>query len=171
MAGSEKTGVLAARPNLFQGAACVVTPTASSPPHAVGKVEELWRDVGARVLRLAPEKHDELVSRSSHLPHVLAAHLAAYVLAEGRAPEQSELCATGFRDSTRIASGSPEMWRDIALMNRTELKKALREFAAGLARFEALLDEGRPDEVQEFFQKAKSLRDGWRARCAAVSGE
>jgi prephenate dehydrogenase len=86
MAGSEKTGVSAARADLFLNAACAVTPTAKSPQAKVEETEALWRAVGGRILRLSPEMHDELVSRSSHLPHVLAAQLAAYVLEPGLAP-------------------------------------------------------------------------------------
>jgi prephenate dehydrogenase len=89
------------------------------------KVESLWRDVGARLLRTTPEAHDEFVSRSSHLPHLLAATLANLVLDPKLPKEQAVLCATGFRDTTRIASGSPEMWRDIALTNRKYLGRTV----------------------------------------------
>ena len=80
MAGAEKMGVAAARADLFVGAVCVVTPTRKSNPAAVRKVEQLWKSVGARLLRLTPEAHDDLVSRSSHLPHVVAAQLANLIL-------------------------------------------------------------------------------------------
>src|SRR5207253_327287 len=76
MAGSEKTGVSAARADLFVDAICVVTPTDKSDPRAVRHVEALWKSVGGRLLRLTPARHDHLVGRSSHLPHVLAATLA-----------------------------------------------------------------------------------------------
>jgi prephenate dehydrogenase len=171
MAGSEKMGVSAARPDLFKGAVCVVTSSERTPAGAVERIESLWTSVGARTMRLSPEVHDQLVARSSHLPHVLAAQLARYVLDAKHAPEQSQLCANGFRDSTRIASGSPEMWRDIALMNRTELKRALKDFTAGLHTFEALLDAGDAEALQQFFETAKVLRDGWTAKCASPSGE
>ena len=80
MAGAEKTGVSAASADLFVNAVCVVTPTGKSNPAAVRQVEQFWKSLGARTLRLAPAEHDLLVSRSSHLPHVLAAALAGYVL-------------------------------------------------------------------------------------------
>ena len=107
MAGAEKTGVAAARAELFTNAVCVVTPTKRSHQSAVKKVEEFWKAVGARVVRLTPELHDELVSRSSHLPHVAAATLANLVLDPVHPKSQPLLCANGFRDTTRIASGSP----------------------------------------------------------------
>lgn len=169
MAGSEKTGVGAAREDLFVNAACVVTPTAGSAVEKVAETEELWGAVGGRVLRMSPELHDELVARSSHLPHLLAASLAAYVL-EGSA-DQAKLCANGFKDSTRIASGSPEMWRDIVLMNRSNLKSSLRQFGAKLEELEALLERDNPAEMEAFFQHAKELRDAWAGRCGWSSPE
>jgi prephenate dehydrogenase len=171
MAGSEKTGVSAARADLFLNAACAVTPTANSPAAKVAETEELWRSVGARVLRISPEAHDELVSRSSHLPHVLAAQLAAFVLDPELGTEQSKLCANGFRDSTRIASGSPEMWRDIVLMNRARLLEALDQFSGRLDRFRAVLEKNDAGAIEDFFRKAKTLRDEWTGRCASSSPE
>ncbi len=125
MAGAEKMGVSAARADLFDQAICVVTPTPGSDAGCVRRLETFWADVGAKPLRLSPEIHDDLVSRSSHLPHVVAAELANYVLSPVHPKEQAMLCATGFRDTTRIASGSPEMWRDIALANRKNLARVL----------------------------------------------
>ena len=171
MAGSEKMGVSAARADLFHNTVCVVTPTSKSPPESVSRTEDLWKSVGARTLQLTPEEHDELVARSSHLPHVLAAHLARYVLDAGRAKEQSQLCATGFRDSTRIASGSPEMWRDIVMMNKVALKQALAEYQQSLKRFETLLDKDDQTQIEAFFQTSKQLRDRWAAQCASLSPE
>src|SRR5262249_29907036 len=124
MAGGEKAGVLAAREDLFQNAVCVVTPTRKTNKAALKKVTQFWQTVGGRVLTLPPEQHDLLVSRSSHLPHIAAAALARQILNPTQPKQQSLLCATGFRDTTRIASGSPEMWRDIALANRKNLSRA-----------------------------------------------
>ncbi len=170
MAGSEKMGVGAARGELFENAACVVTPSSASRMSKVEETEALWREVGGRVLRMSPETHDELVARSSHLPHVIAANLAAQVLGEG-SPEQAKLCASGFKDSTRIASGSPEMWRDIAMMNRQHLKVALEQFRARLETFQGLLERNDPAAVEAFFTRAKELRDNWASKCASPSPE
>lgn len=161
MAGSEKTGVLAARADLFVGARCVVTPTPRTRPEALAVVRRLWESVGAEVLELAPPVHDDLVARCSHLPHVVAATLARYVLSPSHAREQAMLCATGFRDTTRIASGSPEMWRDIAVANRAALSRVLDVFVHDLEEFRALLDAGDPQALEAFFGEAKARRDGW----------
>lgn len=163
MCGGEKMGVCAARADLFQNAVCVVTPSSQSNAPAVLAVENLWRALNMRVLRMSPDSHDELVSRSSHLPHVVAAELANYVLSPVHPKEQSLLCANGFRDTTRIASGSPEMWRDIALANRKNLSRVLGVFIEDLEEFRHALDNGNVAAIEEFFQKAKERRDEWRS--------
>jgi len=171
MAGAEKTGVSAARAELFANAICVVTPTKRSRPSAVKAIEEFWKTVGGRVVRLAPEEHDELVSRSSHLPHVAAATLANLVLDPKHPKSQPLLCANGFRDTTRIASGSPEMWRDIAMANRRNLDKALEVYIRDLKKFQSLLKKGDEKAAETFFQSGKQRRDAWCAKCASPSPE
>ena len=161
MAGAEKQGPGAARADLFQDAVCVVTPTDRSSEEAVQRVEAFWQALGARLLRLSPEEHDDLVSRSSHLPHVVAAGLANYVLSPAHPPDQSRLCASGFRDVTRIASGSPDMWRDIAMANRTNLARVLSVFNADLEEFRLALESGDAKGIEDFFEQAKQRRDQW----------
>jgi prephenate dehydrogenase len=161
MAGSERMGVSFAKADLFEKAVCVVTPDSATPSHITDEVETLWRSVGCRILRLPPGLHDELVSRSSHLPHVLATILADYVLGPEQPPEQQMLCAGGFRDSTRIASGSPEMWRDIVIANRQAALKTIKDFSARLEEFKGLLERADPNAIGDFFQQAKSRRDAW----------
>jgi len=170
MAGAEKMGVSAARADLFCHAVCVLTPTLQSPA-AVKKLEAFWRAVGTRVLSLAPILHDELVARCSHLPHVVAAELATYVLAPGHAKEQPLLCANGFRDTTRIASGSPEMWRDIAIANREQLARTLGVFIEDLQQLRAAIERGDSAALETFFQTAKQRRDAWCAPAASPSPE
>ena len=161
MAGSEKMGVLASRADLYEGAVCVVCPTKKSNRRAVLAVERLWKSVGARVLRLTPDAHDQLVAKSSHLPHLLAAQLVNHVLGGKSSPEQTALCATGFRDTTRIASGSPEMWRDIAIANRANLAKDLDQFISELRSLQKLVGTGNEKALAWFFEQAKQRRDAW----------
>jgi len=127
--------------------------------------------VGCRVLSLSPGEHDVLVSRSSHLPHVLAALLTNLVLDPGARPEQQALCANGFRDSTRIASGSAEMWRDIALANRANLSRALGSFVRDLEKFRRLMQTGDPEALLKFFELAKQRRDAWTSQSDGRSPE
>jgi prephenate dehydrogenase len=171
MAGAEKTGVAAASADLFQDAVCIVTPTRKTDPTALRKVKQLWRAVGGRVLTMAPEFHDRLVSRSSHLPHLVAAALATHVLDPQQPEEQAGVCANGFRDATRIASGSPEMWRDIALANRAQVRVALDGFVRRLQRVQAILRAGDVTEVTRFFEIAKARRDQWCASGSSASQE
>lgn len=171
MAGAERMGVAAARGDLFNNAICVITPTSKTNKTAIEKIEELWRSVGARPLRLTPELHDELVSRSSHLPHVLAATLANAVLDPKRPDEQSALCANGFRDTTRIASGSPEMWRDIAMANHENLVEALDLFVEDLKEFRRVLKTKNEKAISKFFETAKKRRDQWVRSAASASPE
>ena len=171
MAGAEKMGVGAARPDLFEGAVCVVTPTANSSKEVVRQVEEFWKALGGRPLQMSAEQHDDLVSRSSHLPHVVAAELANYVLSPAHAKEQAMLCATGFRDTTRVASGSPEMWRDIAIANRQNLARVLGVFIEDLQEFQRALETQDTKAIEEFFRQAKERRDAWQASSASPSSE
>jgi prephenate dehydrogenase len=171
MAGGEKMGVLAAKADLYADAVCVVTPTKKSHAGAVRKIEQFWRSLGARTLRLDAAKHDLLVSRTSHLPHVAAAALASLVLDPKHPKSQVGLCATGFRDTTRIASGSPEMWRDIALANRKNVSQSVDVFVGELKKFQAALKKGDAKAVEKFFAIAKERRDNWCACCASPSSE
>lgn len=170
MAGSDKMGVKAARPSLYEGAVCVVTPTKRTNRRAARAVEQVWKSVGARTIRLSPEAHDQLVARSSHLPHLLAALLVNHTLGKGIA-RQPLLCATGFRDTTRIASGSPEMWRDIAIANRANLARTLGEFTRELRALQNLIQQGNEQALTKFFEEAKALRDGWCNKAGYASPE
>jgi prephenate dehydrogenase len=171
MAGSERMGVAEARADLFVNAACVITPTAQSAPGQVNRLEQLWSAVGGLPLILSPQDHDELVCRSSHLPHVLASILARFVLDPAWPPAQARLCANGFRDATRIASGSPEMWRDICVANRQQLDRVLQVFMGHLEAFRALLEPGREEELERYYVESKQRRDQWQSRGASPSPE
>jgi prephenate dehydrogenase len=171
MAGSEKTGLAAARADLFADAICLVTPTPRSPAPAVAAVMDFWKALGGCPVRMTPELHDDLVSRSSHLPHVVAAELANYVLSPAHPAEQALVCASGFRDTTRIAASSPEMWRDIALANRKNLGRVLGVFIEDLQEFQLALERKDRVAIEEFFSKAKQRREQWRERSPATSPE
>ena len=171
MAGGEKMGVLAARADLLVNAMCVVTPTKKSNANAVATVKKFWQSLGARTLRLDAAQHDVAVSRASHLPHVIAATLAGLVL-EPRSPRaQPQLSATGFRDTTRIASGSPEMWRDIVLANRKNVSQSVDAFVAELKRFQTALKKSDGKAVEQFFATAKARRDNWCVKSTSTSSE
>ncbi len=171
MAGGERTGVGAASARLFSDAVCILTPTNKSNPAAVQLLEEFWHLLSSRVLKLTPELHDELVARCSHLPHVVAAELANYVLDAVHPKEQPLLCANGFRDTTRIASGSPDMWRDIALANREQLGRALNVLIEDLKKLQHALESNDAAEIEKFLMTAKQRRDAWSAQKVSPSSE
>ena len=161
MAGGEQTGVAHSREDLFDGAAVVVTPTQESDAATVEKVEAFWRALGSRVLSLNPAAHDALVAKSSHLPHVAAAAVATAVLRDGQSAELGSVCGPGFRDTTRIASGSPAMWRDIVMENGDNVSGCLEALIQELTAVKASLDAGDKEAIERFFQSAKNARDEW----------
>lgn len=160
MAGSEKVGMESARVDLYEGAVTAVTPAAGTPESVVRRVEAMWAGVGAKVVRLAPEIHDLLVARTSHLPHLVAALLVATT---GRQPFEGGLplfCGPGFRDTTRIAGGSPEMWRDIVKTNRAAILGELRQYEQALGELTGLIETQDYDGVERYLEKARLLRAG-----------
>ena len=136
VAGKETTGAGAADESLFIGRRVIITPSARSTPDAIDRVERLWRATGAQVERMAPDEHDRILARASHLPQVVASALAA-ALGDERVGEREAAAfgAGGLRDTTRIAASSAEMWRDICLTNRDAILEALGLFRGTLDEF------------------------------------
>ena len=154
MAGSERKGPGFARADLFHGATCILTPTHVTPPEVAEKVRTLWQRMGMRTVTMTPARHDRVIARVSHLPHALASLLMLL-------PEMADLdvSATGFRDTTRLASGDPEMWRDIFLTNRAGILRALDDFHKSLRGLRELVADGDGKGLEEFFAAAKKRRD------------
>ena len=155
IAGTEDSGVAASRCGLFRGATCVLTPTARTSSAAEERAGDLWRAVGARVVRLAPEAHDRMLAAVSHLPHVLA------YAAVNTIPEDTieSFAGGGFRDFSRIASSDPAMWRDICLSNRGPLLDWLEKFRKALEALEKEIDSCDGSALEESFRAAKEKRD------------
>ena len=137
MCGSHKQGLAHADASLYHGSLAIVTPTDASAPAALAAVEGLWRAVGCRILRLPPAEHDRVVAEASHLPHLLASAAAAQLSADAAA-----VAASGFRDSTRVAAGSPLLWAEIALSNADAIGGGLARVRARLAELEEALARG-----------------------------
>lgn len=160
MAGSHKSGVEAARANLFENAYYLLTPERDTPVEMVRRLTRLCKLTRAKVIQIDAEEHDRIMAAISHWPHVLAALLVHQV---GRYNEQSDwyhrLAAGGFRDLTRIASSHPEMWRDITLSNREMVLKQLDDWNELAKQFRRILTEGREDDLEAFFALAKQYRD------------
>jgi prephenate dehydrogenase len=163
MAGSEKTGVKYASANLFNGSVCIITPTVNTKASVIEKVETLWTLAGATILKTDPETHDKLVAYASHLPHVIAAALVNLVLKESHISAQKKVCANGFRDTTRVASGSPEMWLDIVMENKEQITGAIKQFELVLNQVREAISKNDQDAVLSFLTTAKQKRDSWLA--------
>ena len=162
LCGSEKVGVAHAHGDLFEGAACAVTPTGQSDAAAVEMVSGFWTALGGKVVSLTAEDHDAIVARTSHLPHVVASALVNAVLARPRTGE-SMFLGTGFRDTTRLASGSPLMWRDIALTNAEAIARSIDDLQAELEQLKTALGTKDAVALEIFFAEGKSGRDEWLA--------
>jgi len=153
MAGSHHRGMAHARADLFERAACVVTPARDSRPEAVERVVAFWRALGARVVLRDPARHDAEVAWVSHLPHALA---FAYARALASAPEGSlDVAGAGFRDFTRIARSDAELWSEILLANRKALAGPLQRAAAELAELARRLDADDADGLERFLAEAR----------------
>ncbi len=160
MAGSHKTSVKAASASLFDGAVCIVTPIESTDAIAVEMISELWKLMGARVEFTSPEEHDRLIAAASHLPHAVASALVSVVAGvESDNHRALDFAATGFRDTTRIAAGSPEMWRDIFLQNADMVSLMLGKLEKELAEMRKLLNNMNEQELMEKLEQAKQIRD------------
>ena len=154
MAGSERSGLEAARADLFQGTVCFLTPGTNAGNNT--RVAAFWGSLGCRVAECTPERHDEIVARVSHLPHVVA---AALLEAAGNLDgDPLSFCGPGLRDATRLAAGAPELWTGILGHNRDAIARALADLRRELGRVEAFLAAGREAELREFLESAGRLR-------------
>jgi prephenate dehydrogenase len=158
MAGSEQTGIRAARVDLFDGAVCIVTPDECSDAAAIEKIRVFWQSLGCKVTELPPEAHDEIVAQISHFPHLLAATLVQAVAAGN--PLAFDFSGPGFRDVTRVASGPPAMWAEILHSNRRAVRKSAEAMIEKLREIVTLLDREEP--MTEFLTQAQARRERLR---------
>lgn len=163
IAGRESSGVDAASADLFKGARIVLTPAAETAGDALDLVRACWEAAGGRVATLPPEDHDRIFAAVSHLPHLLSFALVSEIASRQNAAELFSFAAGGFRDFTRIAASSPEMWRDIALQNRQALLDELDRYGARLAVFRELIEKGEGPGLERLMAEARSARHAWSA--------
>ncbi len=163
IAGTEHTGAAAAFPTLYEGRSVILTPLPETDREKLARVGAMWQACGARVSTLAAARHDAIFAAVSHLPHVLAFALVAELAARPDAAAYFDHAASGFRDFTRIAGSSPEMWRDIALANRDALLAEIDAYADALAAARQLVSAGDGDALAEMFAQASTARRAWEA--------
>lgn len=154
LAGSEKQGPEYADENLFQDKLAIVTRTGATDPDALERTSQFWQSLGSRVCVMSPQEHDDALAFTSHLPHLLAASLA------GSLPSSlSGLTASGFRDTTRIAAGDPELWTAIFSQNREAVLDALELLLERLGCFRDCLQAGEWSRLHDLLAQAKRMRD------------
>ena len=156
MAGSHETGVGAARATLFQKATCILTPTPNTDADALELIKNLWEFVGAVPHLLSPKTHDLLIGAASHLPHLVASLLTNTVAnVETEDGQALDFTATGFRDSTRIAAGAPDLWTGIFIQNRDVLLSLIDDTVDNLTAFKTLLRTDNLVEIERLLLKAQ----------------
>ncbi len=158
IAGREASGVEAATHDLFKGARVVLSPQQETAPDAVDLVRACWEAAGARVALVDAARHDRIFAAVSHLPHLLSFALVSEIASRPDGPELLGFAAGGFRDFTRIAASSPEMWRDIALQNRAALLEELDRYGARLAVFRELVAKSDGPGLQRLMAEARASR-------------
>ncbi|HZZ12289.1 MAG TPA: prephenate dehydrogenase/arogenate dehydrogenase family protein [Paraburkholderia sp.] len=162
IAGRESSGVDAALPDLYVNRNFVLCALPENSPEAIARVAAMWRATGADVREMPPEQHDRVFASVSHLPHVLSFALVEQILNSPDAALKFSFAAGGFRDFTRIAASSPEMWRDVCVANRAALLDELDGYTATLARLRAAIAAGDGAALEAVFARSRIARTEWQ---------
>ena len=154
MCGSERSGVEAARSDLFRGRLCFLTPVAKTKKRSLREIQSLWQALEMRVVSLSPARHDRIVAAVSHLPHLMAAALV------NRVGDQRllDFTGTGFADMTRIAASDPLLWLEIIRQNRANISRQLELLADNLELLRKRIKEGQFSHLRSWLQKARLRR-------------
>ena len=160
IAGLERHGVDVATDKLFTETACVITRTTKTNKNAFLKVEKLWNEIGANVVLFSPSQHDKLVAFTSHLPHIAAVSLVNTLGKKGTVDKDLKLViGNGFKDTTRIASSSPEMWQEICKTNKKNILDVLSRFQRELDKVYKLIDKSDSEKLIKKFEQARSIKN------------
>ena len=155
--GSERYGLAAACSTLYENIVVILTPPTCYDKSALNRLKRFWQSLGAEIRVSSAEEHDRLISRTSHLPHLVAALLSSAV---GRCPDKKirDFCGTGFLDTTRIADGSPQLWQDIISSNQNAVLEELKMFQAQLTNLIKILKANQASELNHFLSQSKIRR-------------
>ncbi|HPO91330.1 MAG TPA: prephenate dehydrogenase/arogenate dehydrogenase family protein [Victivallales bacterium] len=162
MAGSEQSGAEAAREDIYQNAIVFLTPTERTDNLSLQIVSAMWEATGAKTINISSEKHDEVVAMASHLPHISAAVLAKTILSADEQKIISLACAGGFRDSTRVAISSPEMWNEIIEFNYDNILLSLTKLENEICEIRNAIENKDFDKIKVFLEIASDLRKKWQ---------
>jgi prephenate dehydrogenase len=159
IAGSEESGAVAARADLFEKSRTILTPTKHSDPDALGRIRSLWEGAGSIVVEMGVAEHDSVLAAVSHLPHIVAYSLVKtlFDLEQDRA-DIASYAAGGFKDITRIASSRPEIWRDICKMNKKNIVKMIERYEAALEKIKFQIQRNNFGKLSQTFQEARKFR-------------
>ncbi|MDD2685890.1 MAG: prephenate dehydrogenase/arogenate dehydrogenase family protein [Gallionella sp.] len=163
IAGGEKSGASAALAELYHGKRVVLTPLPENTQEAVARIRKAWEVCGANVSELTAEQHDTVFAAVSHLPHLLSFALVHDLAKRDNKDQLLSFAASGFRDFTRIAASSPEMWRDICMANRNALMSELQQYTDELQVLHQALENNNAAKLEEIFSLAREVRSNWRA--------
>jgi len=162
IAGTEQSGAEASFTELFEDRLCILTPTENADAESLALVTAMWEATKSRVVSMNAKQHDDFLASVSHLPHLAAFALVNAVRQQGDDEHDPfQFAAGGFRDFTRIASSSPEMWRDIAISNRDALSANIDALQMQLAKLKQMLENGDGEKLLQSFAAAKRARDEW----------
>ncbi len=158
IAGSDRSGIDSAGADLFQGAKCIITPAEKTDREALAKIMALWETFGSVIKIINPDEHDRIFAAVSHLPHLIAYEImntvadmdGSYLAFSGQ----------GFKDTTRIASSAPELWRDICLLNKDFILESIELFKRNIDRASQYLRDSDAESIERDFRKARTLREG-----------
>jgi len=170
IAGKEVSGIGNADAALYNGRQVILTPLAQTTPELVQKATDVWSAIGAQVLKMTPENHDAAFAAVSHLPHLLAFAYFSSVVNQPAGRDFLSLAGPGFRDFTRIAASSPEMWRDILVANREEVLKQSKRFRQALDALEHVMREGNVDALEGLIRGPAEGRASWQMGAPRVPG-
>jgi prephenate dehydrogenase len=159
IAGTENSGAKAAFSALFKEMRCILTPTNKTNSGALGKIKNLWEQAGSNVIIMSPEDHDRILAAVSHLPHIVAYSLVNSILGMKDSSNVLKYCAGGFKDFTRIASSSPEMWRDIFLLNKDEILKTVTNFQEEISKLKGLIEGDDSQGILDELKRTAGVRE------------
>jgi prephenate dehydrogenase len=171
IAGREASGVEAALPDLYVDRNVVLCPLPENAPAAVARIADMWRAAGATVHEMTPPQHDRVLASVSHLPHVLAFAYVEQILQSQEPALRFAFASGGFRDFTRIAASSPEMWRDICVANRDALLEELDSYTAVLAALRTAIETGDGAALEAVFARSRAARADWQLRAAQPAAQ
>jgi prephenate dehydrogenase len=163
IAGGAQHGAAAARADLFQGKQTIICQLQENSAADVALVEEFWKVLGSNIKRISAVQHDAIYAAVSHLPHILSYALMASVLNSEDAEQKLGHAGAGFRDFTRIAASSPEMWRDICIANKQAILKELDQYLSVTGRLREMIAKEDAAGLEKVFQKASQARQKWDA--------